>query len=344
MNRILVTAGLIGLAMSSGAAQAGETVADWLRMPSAEELLSVFPRRAWINNVSGQAILVCRVSEQGALFGCAVDSETPEGQGFGLAALALTPQFLMQPAMTDGRPVVSTVRIPINFKMPASSSARLPEQNEPTRLQALSNVSWVAAPSYSEVVAAYPQVARENRTEGRATLTCRFKREGRLTACQTTVEEPKGQGFAAAARRLSESFVGPSVLADGRKTEGIWTMIPFTFDIDMLDAGKRVIGRPQWAALPTGDQVIAGYPAAAMKANVGAARVVIACDVVEGGQLAGCATQSEEPGGLGFGEAALALAGAFQARPWTAEGLPTVGGRVRIPIRYEFPAEAPPAR
>ena len=343
MNKVFAAAGLIGLAMSACPAQAGETVADWLRMPTADEVLGVFPRRAWINNMSGQAVVACRVSEQGALFGCAVDSETPEGEGFGLAALALTPQFLMRPAMKDGRPVVSTIRIPINFKMPPASSARLPEQNEPTRLQALSNVTWVAAPSYAEVVAAYPQVARENRTEGRATLTCRFKRAGRLTACQTTVEEPKGQGFAAAARRLSESFVGPSVLADGRKTEGIWTMIPFTFALDMLDPEKRVIGRPQWLSLPTGDQVIAGYPAAAMKANVGTARVVIACDVVENGRLAGCTTQREEPSGLGFGEAALALAGSFQAKPWTAEGLPTVGGRVRIPIRYDFPADAPPA-
>ena len=341
MSKIIALAGTLSLLLSHHAL-AEEAAADWLKRPSAEDVLGVFPRDAWVNNVSGKAVLSCRVSEQGALFGCAVESETPEGAGFGLAALALTPQFLMKPARQNGKPVVSTVRIPINFRMPASSGRRLLDHNYPTR-QALSNVSWTSAPSYSEVAAAYPQEAREKLSEGRATLTCRFQAQGRFSACQTTVEEPKGLGFAAAARRLSESFIGPSVLADGRKTEGIWTMIPFTFDIDMLDPGKRVIGRPQWLALPTGDQVIAGYPTAAMKAKVGAARVVIACDVVEGGRLAGCTTQSEEPSGLGFGEAALALAGSFQAKPWTAEGLPTVGGRVRIPIRYDFPAEVPPA-
>lgn len=339
MSKVVALAGALSL-LSLHHASAEDAAADWLKKPSADDVLGVFPRDAWVNNVSGKAVVSCRVSEQGALFGCAVESETPEGAGFGLAALALTPQFLMKPAMQDGKPVVSAVRIPINFKMPATTGRPLLDRNYPTR-QALSNVSWVAAPSYSEVAAAYPQKAREKLAEGRATLTCRFQAEGRVSGCQTTVEEPKGLGFAAAARQLSESFVGPSVLADGSKTDGIWTMIPFTFDIDMLDADKRVIGRPQWSALPTGDQVIAGYPAAAMKANVGAARVVIACDVVEGGRLAGCTSQSEEPRGLGFGEAALALAGSFQARPWTAEGLPTVGGRVRIPIRYEFPAEKP---
>lgn len=338
MSKIVAAAGAISLFSMSGAL-AEDARADWLKRPSADQVLGVFPREAWKKGISGKALVECRVSEQGALFGCAIESETPEDAGFGLAALALTPQFLMKPAMKDGKPVASTVRIPINFRMPASGG-RLPEPNDVTR-QILSNVSWAAAPSYAQVAAAYPQKAREKLTEGRATLTCRFKAEGRLADCQTTAEEPKGQGFATAARRLSETFVGPTNLVDGTPTEGIWTMIPFAFDLDMLDQSKRVIGRPQWAALPTGDEIIAGYPSAAAKAGVGAARVVIACEIADGGKLTDCLAQSEEPTGLGFAQAALALAGSFQAKPWTAEGLPTIGGRVRIPIRYEFPTEKP---
>lgn len=339
MSKVIAAAGVISL-LSVDATLAQDARADWVKRPSADQVLGVFPREAWRKSISGKALVECRVSEQGVLFGCAIESETPEDEGFGLAALALTPQFLMKPEMRDGKPVASTVRIPINFRMSGSGGGRLPEPNDVTR-QILSNVSWVAAPSYAQVAAAYPQKAREKLTEGRATLTCRFKAEGRLADCQTTTEEPKGQGFASAARRLSETFVGPSTLADGAPTEGIWTMIPFAFDLDMLDPSKRVIGRPQWAALPTGDEIIAGYPSAAAKAGVGAARVVIACEIADGGKLTDCSAQSEEPAGLGFAQAALALAGSFQARPWTAEGLPTIGGRVRIPIRYEFPAEKP---
>lgn len=337
--RQLVAIGLVVVCIA-GAAYAEDRDVDWRKRPTSDDLIGVWPRDAWAKNLSGKVILDCQVSEQGALFGCAIAEETPSDAGFGLAALALTPQFLMKPAIEKGKPVAGRVRIPINFKMP--QAMRASDYGDGPMFQSLSNVSWVAGPSYDQVVAAYPQRARDAGAGGRATLNCRFDDAGRVSSCETLVEEPRGMGFAAASKALSAHFVGPLSLSDGRSTRGVWTMISFTFAPEMLDAQRRLIGKPQWAALPTGEAVIAGYPRQAAAAGVGTARVVLNCRVAEEGRLQDCLVAEEDPVGLGFGQAALGLGPMFQARPWTAEGLPTIGGRVRIPIRYQFPSEPAP--
>jgi periplasmic protein TonB len=65
--------------------------------------------------------------------------------------------------------------------------------------------------------------------------------------------------------------------------------------------------------------------------------------VQAGGVLDQCSIVSEQPADKGVGAAAMTLSAAFRVTTWTAEGLPVVGGRVTIPIRYEPEAAAPPA-
>jgi TonB family protein len=347
MSGRFAAAGLAVLFLYAGSAQAANTEADWLKPPSPEDLAAVWPVQAWREGLGGRAVISCKVNTHGALFDCAVESETPDGAGFGTAALALTPQLLMKPATRNGVPVVSDVRIPINFKTPdVATGTRIPGGNGPYgggSRQVLSNVPWVSAPTYAQVAAAYPKRAREQQIGGRVTLSCRFKADGRLGGCASLQEEPKGAGFYGAAKSLADAFLAPTELPDGTKIAGIETHIPFTFGVEMLDPAKRVIGKPRWAALPEGKQVLGGYPPAAVKAGVGNARVVMDCAVADGGRLESCSLQTEDPPGLGFAQSALDLVGAFQLRPWTAEGLPTIGGRVRIPIRYQLPEEPPPA-
>ncbi|HEX7948265.1 MAG TPA: hypothetical protein VF495_26605, partial [Phenylobacterium sp.] len=54
------------------------------------------------------------------------------------------------------------------------------------------------------------------------------------------------------------------------------------------------------------------------------------------GALEACTAASEEPAGLGYADAALALAKAFRLSVWTDEGLPTIGGVVRVPLRFDL--------
>lgn len=340
---------VLALALAFGQAAvacAQDSDADWLKRPTAEDLAAVWPREAWQKGLGGKVILACQVSLQGALFDCQVGSETPEGAGFGRAALALAPQLLMKPAVRNGKPVVSQVQVPINFRTPdIALGSRIPGSGpyQAATRTALVGVAWQSAPSYPDVVAAYPEEAKAKGVGGRVTLTCVFKGEGRLAGCQTVNEEPERLGFARAAKSLSDSFVGPTTLSDGRKTAGILTQISFTFAPEMLDPDprKRVVGKPVWAVTPSADQFAGGYPDAAKQAGVATGRAVLLCDIAAGGRLDGCSTQSEEPDGFGFGDAALALSEGFRLRIWTVEGLPVVGGKLRVPIRYNAPQPAP---
>jgi len=65
-------------------------------------------------------------------------------------------------------------------------------------------------------------------------------------------------------------------------------------------------------------------------------RVTLVCDVQAGGSLSGCVVDRETPAGQGFGQAILALAPKFRVEPLSADGTPTVGGKVRVPVRFDL--------
>jgi protein TonB len=70
-------------------------------------------------NVEGKAVLGCTVTIVGELKDCVVNSEEPEGMGFGDAALRLSKLFKMHPAKaTDGTPTEGHINIPIRFQLP----------------------------------------------------------------------------------------------------------------------------------------------------------------------------------------------------------------------------------
>jgi protein TonB len=91
---------------------------DWARLPNASQVNRVYPKRALREKVQGRVTLRCQVTKTGALTGCRVLSETPEGYGFGEAALKLSKMFTMRPKTVDGAPVGgAVVNIPIPFRM-----------------------------------------------------------------------------------------------------------------------------------------------------------------------------------------------------------------------------------
>jgi TonB family protein len=98
---------------------------------------------------------------------------------------------------------------------------------------------------------------------------------------------------------------------------------------------------PDWVATPTADEAQAVYPKAAAERRL-EGRATLKCSVTAEGRLQDCASIAEEPAGLGFGAAALAIAPKFQMRPVTKEGQPVAGGTVRIPIRFAGPTQLPP--
>lgn len=97
-----------------------EDRADWARLPSARELGRVYPSRAAKENISGMATISCRVLTSGSVADCKVVAENPTGWGFGSAAKAMSPNFLMTKKSASGRSTIgSTIRIPIRFSLSA---------------------------------------------------------------------------------------------------------------------------------------------------------------------------------------------------------------------------------
>jgi TonB family protein len=341
----------IGIALALAASQpslAADTVASWRHKPSASDLLGVWPNQALEQGKGGKAVISCKISLQGALYDCQVAGEDPPGSGFGQAAIALAPQLLMNPPTHDGQPVAGTeVRIPINFEagsIPLGSHMR---GVGPTVMmtKVYSNIPWLEAPTFAQVVAAYPDKARQAKVGGHVALNCRFAGEGRLAHCDVLSETPNGMDFGKAARALVKDFLGPSTDATGASLKGAETQLAITFAPEMLTGAVPVIGKPQWARLPEASSMAANYPDAAAAAHIPSGRVVLQCTVGLAGRLGDCTVDSQKPDGLGFGRAALALSSDFQVTVWTPEGLPTVGGQIRVPILYMAPPDpqTPPA-
>ena len=324
-----------GLVVLSDGAFRYDTPPAWVHKPTEHDLVAVWPKAAWAKRLGGHAVLSCLVSVQGAVFDCVAVSETPVGENFGAAAIALTPQFLMKPGSFKGEPTVTPVNIPIAFVMQAGAGG----PGDAGRITAPAAMAWLQAPSYADMAEAYPKKAREGYLAGHVTVNCDIGSYGALLDCTTITEEPKGQGFGAAAHNLARKFKAPPTLA-GKSLAAAKVQLPFTFDPAILGDQKPAIGKPQWAALPNADQTAAAFAAVAKAGVNGTVRVMMVCTVQPGGSVSNCSVAREEPAGQGVGQAALSLAADFRISTWTTEGLPTVGGTVDIPLRYEGAAKA----
>lgn len=84
----------------------------WLQRP--RDTARFYPRAAFVQGVEGRVVLDCFVEVSGRLE-CAVTSETPPGQGFGEAALAIAAAHVMQPATQNGAPVRARYRMIVPF-------------------------------------------------------------------------------------------------------------------------------------------------------------------------------------------------------------------------------------
>jgi hypothetical protein len=188
---------------------------------------------------------------------------------------------------------------------------------------------WTSAPTAAEMAAAYPAKAKAEGLGGGVELMCAAGRDGAMTACDVMAESPRGYGFGSAARRLAQQSLRAAGVAKDAEVR-----IPITFSPDLAKGGTMTVKTPTWAALPSVTDMQAAVPMTEGGPND--VRVTLVCDVQAGGSLSGCAVDREQPAGQGFGAAILTLAPKFKVELMSAEGMPTVGAKVRVPVRFDL--------
>ncbi len=316
----------------------GDANPDWVRKPTGEDLAGVFPVEAVKAGKDGRAVINCRVTTDGFLDRCKVLAESPEGLGFGKAALALAPQFLMSPKIRAGQRVASDVTVPITWKG-LTGEMFAPVGKE----RLILDPPWKTAPSLAQVEAAWPKAAA-GEDNGQAALRCRLKDTGALRDCEVISELPRGKGFGKAALELSKHFSISLAEGDDKVARLVQVDVPFRFRPP--GATTRQL-RPRWIQIAQAETLAAAYPEAARKDGVEAGVGYVTCTVTTEGRLSDCQAAREEPAGMDFAAAAIKVAATMRMNPWTTEGDPVDGQRIRLPIRFEgggvTPPEAPPA-
>lgn len=100
------------------------------------------------------------------------------------------------------------------------------------------------------------------------------------------------------------------------------------------DLDGEVITNPQWLERPQGSDFAELYPERALRAGRGG-RVVLVCLVRANGRVQ-CSVETEDPPGYGFGAASLRASRLFRMSPQLADGMPSEGGRVRVPMTWRM--------
>ncbi len=263
--------------------------------------------------------------------------------GFGGAALSLTPLMLMTPRKINGQPVAGApVTIPISFIFPGDSAREIGGK----AFFQVSTAIWLKSPSAAVVAASFPKAAAGKSGTGHVVLGCSFTKDGLLRDCAVVQEVPKGQGFGKSALELTKKFQANTASFGDHKPDAVVIRFPIHFiDPATADWQSRAIAKPQWTDAPTVKTVAEAFPSQAKAAGIKSGLGRVECTVGSEGRLADCQTISESPTGLGFGDAALKLAGDFAMNSWTAEGLPVDGIRVALPIRLvDDPAPTTPTK
>jgi TonB family protein len=337
MTKATLAAALVLACASSAHAQSVVTNPDWLKKPTFDQMMAVFPSKA--NGVSGKAVIKCIVKTDGLLRACTVESEKPEARGFGEAALLLAPTFLFKPRLRDGQPEEAWVTIPIKFGETNSGASG-------SSITVVTTPAWDKTPTIQEILDELDKKVGDKFAEGRVVFQCTVSRKtGHLSDCITINSSPGMAGFTPAARALTSKFEVDKNYLAAAKNE-VRVNLAFSFpDMQSQAWSKRYLLHPVWLRTISPDPNQPVFPEEAAKAGLKTGSATVDCVLAATGALSNCSVLSESNPGLGFGETAMRIAEAFVANPWTEDGLPADGAHVKMPIRmnYEPPAEAPPA-
>ena len=222
----------------------------WTALPSQGDIAAVYPRHAALAGISGRAIVKCWGGAQGRLEDCEAFAETPNQEGFGAAALRLTPKFRYGTASPLPPGMRPTIWLPIRF----SQNSLHPD----TTRMVINSPVWARAPTFDDVARAFPATAKV--ADAIVILRCQVRPDHTLGPCEKREERPEGQGFADAALSLAGKFYLDPYEPPGRP-DALAADIRFHFLAPGgVDFERREVSQPIWLALPDPDKAKALFP------------------------------------------------------------------------------------
>jgi TonB family protein len=292
----------LALAGFGSAAAADLTDPLWEKAPDRAEWAKAYPSAAAKAGLAGDVKLRCAADGAGLLRNCAVISETPIGQGFGDAALALASGMALKPRAIDGRPVAGrSLIVPVRF------DSSLLHPGAP-----VVNPSWLRLPSNDEMVSYYP--AGVPNGGGTVTIVCTVTVRGLMDSCGVKSETPAGHGLGNSAVAMAALFQMRPMTIDGLPVGGAQVTIPIRFaggtPRPQEGVSTEVITMAPWLSAPTPAEIAAAFPKAAI-GKIASAHVMLRCGIQTNGRLIGCDSVSVSPPMQGFREAALSLTKRF---------------------------------
>jgi TonB family protein len=210
-----------------GIAPATSPAASAPAAPAPDPILAYYPAAARAADLEGQADLRCDRDAHLKLANCTLVSESPAGQGFGAAAIAIAAQAVGNPAIQLDDPAKRpTVTFTMRFALKPEPSIT------PNVLSAPHTVvqpTIAQTPTPADFQRAYPARALDDGVAGAALLDCLVSKAGALTACRIFRETPPGYGFGAAALEVAKNYVMRPRLIDGAPVDDAEVQLPVSF-------------------------------------------------------------------------------------------------------------------
>lgn len=297
----------------------------FVQRPSGSEYGSLYPHGAANAGMPGNVALDCGIETDGRLSKCKVAREIPEGLSFGGAAVSLARFYRLDPESAEA--AGGDFHFSIGFATAANSDAQLAVG------------PWLSAPGFADTNAVYPDIG--GGVTGQVVMRCALERDGRLKDCKALYERPIGRDFGVAALKLAHLFqmrIDPALLKSRDPlTANVLVRIAAPFGDD---AKQRRIAEPVWLSAPSLAALSRLFPAQASAKGVTFGTGDVDCTVAADGSLVDClADGAGDPPNLGFSEAALKAVVGMRMSPWTDDGGPVDGARIRLPIRFTSVAQ-----
>lgn len=303
--------------------------------PSDGDLMNAYPEKARGQNIDAQVTLRCTIDAVGKARRCEPLKEEPYGLGFGEAGAGLLERKgRFKPRRVDGQAVDGgQVEVSLHIWPHAGRAPRSDRRNG----MLLGDPLWAAAPSFEDMAAAWP--AGRPGEDVVVVLRCAMRPAGELEQCRAINGADKAAADAALA--LSDRFRVQLTREEARFHAGWDVVVSLRLLNPAIAGAERQVTAPDWTTYPDEKAVLAAYPGQAAGAGLRSGRGVADCLVAADGSLTDCRVAGERPDGAGFGEASTRVAGQMKLNLWSADGRPTVGARVRLPVEFN---RAGPAR